>query len=190
MLFDTQAANKAYYNHVLAHFNRSALTIEQFDYVHMHTVDAAIAYLFKDHQCIEAVHRFRESMCYTDFLKYMKIEPHLIRLLEKLNRKYKTAIATNRSDTMELLLVEFQIKECFDLVVTSLDVGRAKPHPDPLLKILDHFGIRACQALYIGDSQVDELASAAAGIPFIAYDNMDLTAKLHIRNLKELYDIL
>ncbi len=190
MLFDTQAANRAYYNHVLTHFHRQALTDEQFAYVHMHTVDAAIAYLFKEKRCIEAVHRFRESMHYADFLKHMRIEPYLVHLLEKLNRKYKTAIATNRSDTMEPLLAEFKIRECFDLVVTALDVKRAKPHPDPLLKILDHFGIKACQAIYIGDSQVDEQASTAAGIPFIAYDNIDLTAKLHIRDLKELEDIL
>ena len=190
MLFDTRTANKAYYNHILARFNRPALTAEQFAYVHMHTVDAAIAFLFRDRQHIEAVHRFRESMHYKNFFRYMKIEPHLVRLLENLNRKYKTAIATNRSDTMEPLLAEFKIKEYFDLVVTSLDVERAKPYPDPLLKILDHFGIRACHAVYIGDSKVDELASEAAGIPFIAYNNTDLTAKRHIRNLKELDDIL
>ena len=190
MLFDTRTANKAYYNHILARFNRPALTAEQFAYVHMHTVDAAIAFLFRDRKHIEAVHRFRESMQYKNFFRYMKIEPHLVRLLENLNRKYKTAIATNRSDTMEPLLAEFKIKEYFDLVVTSLDVERAKPYPDPLLKILDHFGIRACHAVYIGDSKVDELASEAAGIPFIAYNNTDLTAKRHIRNLKELDDIL
>jgi len=190
VLFDTKMANKAYYNHILTHFNRPGLTAEQFSYVHMHTVEAAIAFLFKEDQCIEAAHRFRESIRYADFFKYMRIEPHLVRLLEKLSRKYKTAIATNRSDTMKPLLAEFNIKGCFDLVVTSLDVKRAKPHPDPLLKILDHFGISASQAIYIGDSRVDELASTAAGIPFIAYDNTDLNAKLHIRNLKELDDIL
>jgi len=190
VLFDTKMANKAYYNRILTHFNRPELTVEQFSYVHMHTVDAAIAFLFKEHRRIESAHRFRKSMCYADFFKYMKIEPYLVRLLEKPSRKYKTAIATNRSDTMEPLLAEFNIKGYFDLVVTSLDVKRAKPHPDPLLKILDHFGIRASQAIYIGDSRVDELASAAAGIPFIAYDNTNLTAKLHIRNLKELDGIL
>jgi HAD superfamily hydrolase (TIGR01509 family) len=190
VLFDTQRANKAYYNHILAHFNRPVLTPEQLAYVHMHTVDTAIACLFKDYPCIEAVHRFRKSMRYSNFFKYMKIEPHLFSVLEKLKQKYKTAIATNRSDTLEPLMTEFKIKDCFDLVVTSLDVERAKPHPDPLLKILAHFGINACQAVYIGDSRVDELASKAAGIPFIAYDNKNLTATSHIRCLKELDNVL
>ncbi len=47
VMFDTTDANAAYYNRILAHFNRPVLTPEQFAYCHMHTVDNALRYLSK-----------------------------------------------------------------------------------------------------------------------------------------------
>jgi len=55
----------------------------------------------------------------------------------------------------------------FDLVVTSLDVERPKPHPDSLLKILAQFKAAPRQSLYVGDSEVDEKTARAAGVPFV-----------------------
>jgi HAD superfamily hydrolase (TIGR01509 family) len=75
-------------------------------------------------------------------------------------------------------------------VVTSFDIRRPKPYPDALLKILDHFGIEAHQALYVGDSQVDAEAARAAEIPFVAFRNETLPTEYHIVSLKELEEIL
>ena len=46
VMFDTTAANSAYYNRILKHLDRPPLTPEQFAYCHMHTVDNALRYLF------------------------------------------------------------------------------------------------------------------------------------------------
>ncbi len=48
VMFDTETVNKAYYNQILQHVNKPALTPEQFAFVHMHTTDEAISYLFPD----------------------------------------------------------------------------------------------------------------------------------------------
>ncbi len=190
VLFDTEAANVAYYNHILAHFGRPAMTADQFAYAHQHTVFETIARLFEDEESIAAVLAYRETMDYSAFLKLLKIEPHLIPLLKIIKPKIKTAIATNRSDTMDRLLAEFKLTEYFDLVVTSFDVPRPKPHPDALLKILSHFSILPEEALYVGDSQVDAEAAGAAEIPFVAYRNKTLPTPYHIANLKELQGLL
>jgi len=87
---------------------------------------------------------------------------------------------------MNRLLEEFNLTDYFDLVVTSCDIPRPKPHPDALLKILSHFGIAPYQALYVGDSPVDAEAAGAAEIPFVAYRNNALPAPYHIVNLKDL----
>ena len=50
VLFDTAQSNRAYYNAVLNHMGLPDLTAEQFAYVHMHTVDQSLSYLFKDQQ--------------------------------------------------------------------------------------------------------------------------------------------
>jgi len=190
VLFDTEQANWAYYNHILRHFEKPEMTPEQFAYAHQHTLNESIAYLFNDEERIAAVYDYRETMDYGAFLQLLKVEPYLVQLLTKIRPKLKTAIATNRSDTMNRLLTEFELSDYFDLVVTSFDIRHPKPHPDSLFKILDYFDIESHQALYIGDSQVDAEAAGAAKIPFVAFRNETLPTEYHIENLKQLEEIL
>ena len=190
MLFDTKAANRAYYNHILKHFGRPAMTPEQLAYAHQHTLKEAMAYLFNDPKSIADAYDYRQTMYYSVFIKLLKVDPDLVPLLKKIKPRLKTAIATNRSDTMERLLTEFGLTDYFDLVVTSVDILRPKPHPDSLLKIVEHFDIEPCQALYIGDSQVDAEAAHRAKIPFVAFRNEMLPGQYYIGNLKELEQIL
>lgn len=190
VLFDTEAANWTYYNQILKHFGKPAMTPGQFAYAHQHTVMETIAYLFHDPQSIAAAYAYRRTLDYSQFIKLLKVEPDLVPLLKKIRPRLKTAIATNRSDTMNRLLSEFALTDYFDLVVTSMDILRPKPHPDPLLKILEYFDIEPHQALYIGDSQVDAEAASRANIPFVAFRNEGLPSPYHIGNLKELEQIL
>jgi len=190
VMFDTTKANKAYYNEILQHFGRPTLTPDQFAYCHSHTADQSIERLFSDAKSFREAQNYRKSMSYVPFLKYMVLEPYLKPLLEKLRPRYKTAIATNRSNTMDRVLSEHGLEEYFDLVVSSNDVDRPKPYPDPLIKILEHFEIEAYNTLYVGDSELDEIAAKAAGVPFVAYQNRSLSANFHIKSLKEIAQIL
>ena len=190
VMFDTTKANKAYYNEILEHFGRPTLTPDQFAYCHSHTADQSIAHLFNDEKSFSEAQNYRKSMSYIPFLKYMVLEPYLKPLLEKLRPRYKTAIATNRSNTMDRVLSEHGLEGYFDLVVSSNDVDRPKPYPDPLIKILEHFEIEAYNTLYVGDSELDEIAAKAAGVPFVAYQNRSLSANFHIKSLKEIAQIL
>lgn len=190
VLFETVEANRAYYNHILAHFGRPAMDEYQLHYVHIHTVQQGLAHLFADDADRQAAMAFRASIDYGQFLKYLTIEPHLKSLLDWMRNRYKTAIATNRTDTMDRLLREFGLADRFDLVVTSRDVERPKPFPDPLFKILARFRVEPRQAVFVGDSEVDEATARAAGVPFIAYRNPALEASGHIESLKELEGFL
>jgi HAD superfamily hydrolase (TIGR01549 family) len=190
VMFDTARANRVYYSHILEHFGRPAVTDEQFAFVHMHTVGESMAYLFRDEESLVAAHEYRHRMDYRQYLKYLTIEPHLVELLEKLRPKIRTAIATNRTDTMDRLLAEFDLDGHFDLIVTSSDVMRPKPHPEALLKILDYFHVGPEQTIYIGDSLVDELAARAADVPLVAFRNRELSSNYHIDSLKEIEELL
>jgi HAD superfamily hydrolase (TIGR01549 family) len=190
VMFDTAQANRLYYSHILQHFGEPALTDEQFSVVHMHTVAESMAYLFPDAATLAAAHEFRKSMDYRQYLACLTIEPHLVALLDKLRPQIKTAIATNRTDTMDRLLAEFNLDGYFDLIVTSSDVMRPKPHPEALFQILDFFDIAPYQTIYIGDSRVDELAAQAAAIPFVAFRNRELSSDYHIDTLKEIEELL
>jgi phosphoglycolate phosphatase len=55
-----------------------------------------------------------------------------------------------------------------DLVVTRDEMRALKPDPDGWRVIAGHFGAHR-DAVVVGDSWVDGVAAAAAGIPFVAY---------------------
>ena len=190
VLFDTEQANRVYYSNILQHFGRPAVTDEQFTYVHMHTIFESLAYLFPDEKTLAAAHLFRKTVDYRQYLSYFTVEPHLVSLLQKLKPKFKTAIATNRTDTMDRLLAAFDLEGYFDLIVTASDVERPKPHPDVLLKISDHFNIPPDQVIYIGDSPLDELAARTAGMPLVAYRNPELSAEYYVNSLNEIEGLL
>jgi phosphoglycolate phosphatase len=183
VMFDTVKANTAYYDHILRHFGKSAMTPEQFTYIHMHTVDQALAFLFDDAAQLAEARDFRKQMSYLPFLQFMEIEPGLKPLLRRLKPHYLTAVATNRTDTMNRVLRSHGLEDAFDLVVTALDVVRPKPHPDQLNKILDHFALAPEQAVFIGDSELDAASAKAAGVAFVAYANRRLAADFHIDHL-------
>jgi HAD superfamily hydrolase (TIGR01549 family) len=190
VMFNSEKANHAYYNQILNHFDLPDMTPQQFAFAHMHTVDESLAYLFADPEVLAAAQRYRRSMKYVTFIKYMEIEPHLKPLLARLRPKYKTAIATNRTDTMPYVLAEHGLEPMFDLVVSALDVTYPKPHPEQLQKIIAFFDILPENILYIGDSEVDAAAASAAGVPMVAYNNRSLAADFHIENLEQLHALL
>lgn len=190
VMFDTVKANTAYYDHILRHFGKPELTPEQFAYTHMHTVDEALIYLFDDAALLSEARDFRKQLNYLPFLQVMEIEPGLRPLLRQLKPRYHTAVATNRTDTMNRVLRAHGLENAFDLVVTALDVAKPKPHPDQLNKILDHFALAPGQVIFIGDSELDAAAARAAGVFFVAYANRALTADFHIDRLQQIEGML
>lgn len=190
VMFDSREANRAYYDRLLAHLGLPAMTPDQLAYAHMHTVDEALAHIIPDDAARRAAHAYRRELGYLPFLRYMQMEPGLVPLLERLRPRYPTAVATNRTDTMAHVLAENRIEHLFDLVVCALDVQFPKPHPEALIKVIDHFAVAPAEVVYVGDSQVDATAAGAAGVTFVAYRNPDLAADHHIRRLIDLIDWL
>jgi len=186
VMFDSREANEAYYNRILEEFGKPRMDQRQQEYVHMNTATQSLAFLFEGDSRLPEALTFRKQMSYASFIPMMRMEPYLRTLLSKLSGRYKTAIATNRSDTMNAVLEEHQLTDCFDLVVSSLDVPSPKPAPDALLKILNHFQIDEEGAVYVGDSKIDELTAEAAKVPFIAYKNPQLRADYHVNHFEEL----
>lgn len=81
---------------------------------------------------------------------------------------FGTALWTNNAREITLPVLErLGLRPHLDLVVTRDEMRALKPDPDGWRVIAEHFG--ACQAVVIGDSWVDGLAAAAAGVPFVAY---------------------
>jgi len=186
VMFDSREANREYYNHIRHHFGRPPMDEEELDYVHMHQVNDSIRHLFRDYPAeLPAVDRYRQELDYRPFLRFMRMEPDLPRFLDYLRPRRKTAISTNRTTTMTMVLSIFKLTACFDRVVTAQDVTNPKPHPEALERIMTDLGVAADQTIYIGDSQVDRDHTAAAGVPLIAFKNSALEAEYHVTSFME-----
>ncbi|MBW1721055.1 MAG: HAD family hydrolase [Deltaproteobacteria bacterium] len=189
VMFDSRRANINFYNHLLAHFGLPPMTEDKIAFVHMATADESVRSIFEGTPYLEAALTYRMEMDYGPFIRDMEMEPGLRELLGRLKGRFGLAVATNRSNTIGRVLESNGLENFFDIVVSSLDVKRPKPHPECLQKILNHFGIGSRQALYVGDSAVDQETARAAGVPFVAYKNGQLDADHHVNRLLEIIDV-
>lgn len=191
VMFDTAEVNKCYYNRVLEHFNKPPLTQSQFVKVHMFSVKEAIAYLFPERRDLTDVFDYMQGFNYGEFISLMVIEPGLIDLLDRLKeREYIRAVATNRTNTMAKVVRAFDLGHRFESVVTAADVKNPKPAPDQLFKIMGQFELKSREILFIGDSSFDEMAAAAAGTLFVAFNNLSLTADFHFNSMAAIGELL
>ena len=74
--------------------------------------------------------------------------------LETLRSTYRMAVLSNfdYGPTVEAALAECGIRDCFEVVVVSADVGWRKPHPEIFLDTLRRMRLDAHQAIFIGDT--------------------------------------
>jgi len=63
------------------------------------------------------------------------------------------------------LLADLGIRDYFAAIQGSGTGLPKKPHPDPLLAILDRLGAKPAQALYVGDSRTDVETARAGDVP-------------------------
>lgn len=180
VLFDSRGANIAFYNSILKHFGLPPMGPEAVDYVHSQTFQASVAFLFRDWPRLEEVFEYCRTLDYRAFIPMMVEEPHLREFLSFLRPRFFTALATNRTTTTLELLRYHRLADQFDLVVSALDVSRPKPHPESFWRILQHFGLSPAEAIYIGDSKVDEEFAKNAGVTLVAYRNPELAADYYL----------
>jgi len=81
------------------------------------------------------------------------------------------------------------------LVVGMEDVDNAKPAPDGINRVCDHFGLDKKDVLYIGDNTIDAKAAQNAGVAFAAVttgttSEPDFLPLPHVAIMKDLSHIL
>ena len=80
----------------------------------------------------------------------------------------RMAVVTNKPAALTARIVEgLDLSRFFPLVLGGDSLPNKKPHPEPILKVLDTFGAAAREAVFVGDSAVDCRAARAAGTAFI-----------------------
>ena len=86
-------------------------------------------------------------------------------------------VTTKTAKYSKELLQHFGVMGYFKTLVGREDVTHPKPHPEPILKALEHFTCRVEDVYMIGDTRLDIEASNCAGIGHVAvltgYDSYD-----------------
>ena len=78
------------------------------------------------------------------------------------------AVHTNKPGAMARRILEgLGVLDRFETVVGGDEAPR-KPDPEGTLRILEHLGARAAEAVFVGDSAVDLATARAAEVPFVA----------------------
>jgi len=168
VLFDSWRANVAYYNEVLRVLGVPPLDPEWERRVHF----LASAQVYDDmfgagSELAVRARRVAAAVDYTPFFDLMEPVPGLHEVLAELAASFRLAMATNRGTTVQEILDRFGLRRFLSLAVGVRDVARPKPHPDLLLKCLDHFGVLPAAAVYVGDAESDRTAAQAAGVTFV-----------------------
>ncbi|HBG07475.1 MAG: HAD family hydrolase [Geobacteraceae bacterium GWC2_58_44] len=192
VMFDSFEANLAFYRQVMEQFGKPPLDRSDADtmrVLHTYCNKDVLSHLFAGDDRIDQVRAFSATIDYRKLFPLMLMEEGLRETLDALRSRVELAVCTNRASSMEMLLESFGLDRYFSCVMTAGRVVNPKPHPEPLLKVLEHYGIAAGQALFIGDSEVDRQAAEAAGVPFVAYRG-DMRAMARIDRHLELLSLL
>lgn len=191
VLFDSREANRVYYNDLLAHFGCPLMDEAEIEYVHMHNVTDSIRHIFRQHShvALEAVTAHARALDYTPYLRHMLIAPDLKDFLRIIAPRCRRAISTNRTTSMDMILDLFGLRPWFEIVMTAASAPRPKPAPDALHVILERFQLRPDEAVFIGDSSVDQAHAAAAGVDLIAFRNPVLEARWHVSSFMDILEL-
>lgn len=173
VLFDSEPANLAFYREVLRASEAPPMPESAEAAYHSMASSQLFETMFGDRpELLARVQRVARSTDYAPFFPLMQPKPLLRESLAALRLHYSIAMATNRGQTTQGVIEHFQLGDLFDLAVGVLDVARPKPHPDMLLRCLEHFDVAARDAVYVGDQPTDLEAAEAAGLHFVAMGPM------------------
>ncbi len=95
------------------------------------------------------------------------IFPGVMKVLLKLKRRHKIALATGSSFSTYAHSTPKNFQDLFDFVVTINDVKKGKPHPDQFLLVAKRLKVKPEFCLVVGDSIYDAIAAKRAKMDFV-----------------------
>lgn len=120
----------------------------------------------------------------------------VVETLKNLDGYIKAVISNKRESLSVKILNDLGLLKYLNIVVGSDTTAGKKPSPIPVFYVLERFGIRAENAVMVGDSNFDIEAGKAAGVKTIAvtygYRPKDVLkgADLIIDSMEELFNAL
>jgi phosphoglycolate phosphatase-like HAD superfamily hydrolase len=190
VIFDSLAANVAFYNHILEAIGRPPRAEDALDIIHRDPMDRSLEALVGRGPDFDRAMAYWRSMDSTPFLKLLSLYPHVRETLTGLSGRLTLAVATNRTLTARSSLASFDLLSLFAEVVTPLDSGAPKPDPAMMGLLLGRLDLRAEEVVYVGDTGADEGMCVGSGVKLIAFRNRELAAWAHVEDFREIPPLL
>jgi phosphoglycolate phosphatase-like HAD superfamily hydrolase len=168
VLFESAESNTAYYNAIFAAIGEPPLNPdEERACIFM---AAMTVFELRAREDLTKLARMREvarSLDFAPFFALLRPPLELRPFLLELKRRYRVALATNRSATTHGLIEHLGLGGVFDAVASAYDKVLPKPAPDIVRLCLERAGVAPERAVYVGDSQIDAEAAQAARAHFL-----------------------
>lgn len=107
----------------------------------------------------------------------LEIPKNLKKIIESLSKKYILGIATSRTLTTFSISQLKDLEKYFKAEVLYGDTKNHKPHPEPLILVMNKLQVKPKECVYVGDSETDLMAAHDAGMKCIIIES-------HGRNIK------
>jgi phosphoglycolate phosphatase len=168
VLFDSTESNTAYYNAIFAQVGEPPMSpVEEKAGVFMSAPQVFELRAAGDQERIARMREVARTIDATPFFDLFRPFPGLRSFLLQLKRRYRIGLATNRSATIPGIIDYLGLTGVFDSVASVRDQVKPKPAPDILELCLKRAGVAAPDGVYVGDSEIDRIAAAAAQLNFI-----------------------
>lgn len=193
-LIDTEAAVFSTYQRMVSErFGRSISDEEIKSAYALPTIQALGQLGFKNDE--KAVRNFHQYLM--EAFKKVKPFDGIAKVLKYLTQNKKvTGIVTSRcsEEVTEDPCLQKMIAY-FSYVVCTSDTKKHKPHPEPLLKLVELSGSKIADTIYIGDSHNDCKCAEDAGIDFAlalwgARNTDSINAKYMLKHPEQLLEIM
>ncbi|MEM3577311.1 MAG: HAD-IA family hydrolase [Candidatus Bathyarchaeia archaeon] len=140
------------------------------------------------------------NMFFEDYVRSLKLRPCVKRLLGELSCEYKLGLVSNFTYAPVIYagLRKLDINKFFNAVLVSEEVGWRKPHAKIFEEALKRLGVKAQEAIYVGDSPQEDIKGAkeiglkTIFVPSQFYSLQDLKdsqikPEIIVKNICELY---
>jgi HAD superfamily hydrolase (TIGR01549 family) len=177
VMFDSETSVTLMYQDIAERCGKR-LTVGQIDYCMSHSMADIISNMF-DQGAWDVI----KSLDYKKYYDLAIPKLYILTTLEELKRRgIGVSICSNRVSGIAYILDKWGMTHPIDNVVTSKDY-QAKPNPQGLLSLIDG------ESFYVGDTDTDMQTARNADVPFIAYNNTNLSADYHISNHLQILDL-
>lgn len=168
VLFDSVESNTAYYNAIFAAIGEPPLSPdEERACIFLAAMTVFELRASEDAAKLARMREVARTIDFAPFFKLLRPSLELRPFLLELKRRYRVALATNRSATTLGLIEHLGLGGVFDAVASARDKVRPKPAPDIVRLCLDRARVTPERAVYVGDSQINVEAASGAGAHFL-----------------------